>query len=190
MATVYVGQYADAGSRNTFYRLNNSKYGFKSFEEKRLAEFSYRVQKHLASIDLAPRVYGEVGRIRVPDVYDDGTELSEWGYITEIAKLLPYCYSRKCDGDCYDSDCKNGYIIREVIDALEANGLSYIDGHRGNVGYVRRNRKWVPVVIDVGYESFDDFDPDIYGHSPYDDESDEDSDGVCQCDACKAWRKN
>ena len=186
MGTAYVGKYEDAGSRNTFYRLNNHRYGFKSCETKQLAEFAYRVQKHLADIDLAPRVYGEVGRIRLPT--DEGeTELSDWGYITEIAKPLPDCYDEECDGDCCDSCCKNSYIIQDVIDRLEENGLSYVDGHRGNVGHVRRNRVWVPVVIDVGYEGFEYFDPDIYGPDPYDDGY-EYANAGCNCYMCRRDR--
>lgn len=185
MTTAYVGKYEDAGSRNTFYRLNNHKYGFKSFEEKRLAEFAYRVQKRLADFHLAPRVYGEVGRIRIPiDNYE--TELSDWGYITEIAKPMPYCTEEYCDNDCtIDSDCKNSYDMRSVVDDLDAEGLSYVDAHPGNFGFVRRNRVWIPVVIDVGYESYDDIDLDLYGPDPYD--GDEEYD--CNCVACRQDRR-
>lgn len=185
MTTAYVGKYEDAGSRNTFYRLNNHKYGFKSFESKSLAEFAYRVQKRLADNNLAPRVYGEVGRIRVPiDQYE--TELSDWGYITEIARSMSYCPDECCCNDCsIDSDCKNGYIMQSVVDELENHGLSYVDAHPGNFGFVRRNRVWLPVVIDVGYESFDDIDLDLYGPDPYDDDE---SDEGCDCSMCREAR--
>lgn len=188
MTTAYVGKYEDAGSRNTFYRLDNRRYGFKSFGSQSLAKFAYRVQKHLADNNLAPRVYGEVGRIRVPvDQYEN--LLSDWGYITEIARPMSYCTEGYCDNDCsMDSDCKNSYDMQYVVNELENHGLSYIDAHPGNFGYIRRNRVWLTVVIDVGYESFDDFDHEIYGPDPINTYDDVDNSDICNCSVCRKWR--
>lgn len=184
-STTYIGKYDDAGSRNTFYRLNNRRYGFKSFETKALAEFAFRVQSYLSTIDLAPKVYGEVGRINVVDSFGD-KELSDWGYLTEIAKTLPECYDDDCDGECHDCGCENSCMISDIVAAMEENGLSYVDAHRGNFGYIRRNRQWIMVVIDVGYESFDYFDSSIYGPDPNDDENNVNSSG-CDCSICKRY---
>lgn len=184
-STTYVGKYDDAGSRNTFYRLNNRRCGFKSFETKELANFAFRVQSHLSTIDLAPKVYGEVGRINIVGDFGE-TELSDWGYLTEIARTLPECYDEDCDGECHDCGCANSYMIGNIVDAMEENGLSYVDAHRGNFGYIRRNRKWIMVVIDVGYESFDYFDSSIYGSDPNEDESDR-SNYKCCCSFCKRY---
>jgi len=162
----YVGLYDGAGSKNAFYivekKFGRKKIGFKEFENKREAEFAYRVQKHLAQYNLAPMVYGDVGRIRY---YGD---LTNWGYLTETARLMPECYDDYCDGECYQSDCKNGLAIQYVVNTLESLGLYYADGHRGNFGYVRRNGTWIPVVIDVGVEGLIDWDPSIYGDFDYD----------------------
>ena len=189
-STAYVGKFDECGSRNTFYRLNNRRYGFKSFESKTHAEFAYRVQKHLATIDLAPRVYGEVGRIRLPvDKYE--TELSDWGYITEIARPMPECYDDECDGACCDSGCDNRSIIDDVLGCLEEAGLNYIDVHDGNFGFIRRKGSWVPVVIDVGYEGFDYWDNRIYGSDPFYGDDDEDDGPVgCNCRFCLEAREN
>lgn len=182
MSDMYIGQYEDAGSRNTFYRLKNRKYGFKSFEGKEFAIFAHNVQKKLAEKNLAPRVYSDVGRIRIPDMYDNESfELSDWGYITEIAKTMRDCDDECCDGECFQSDCYNGMVIEGVLDDLRNAGLGYVDAHRGNFGYVRRNKAWVPVVIDVGSESFDYVDEKVYGDFwP-------DSDEYCGCSDCRRY---
>lgn len=180
----YVGLYEDCGSRNQFYILKNRRgRGFKSFESKEEADFAHRVQSKLAEDNLAPRVYSDVGRIMVPDGYDDDEMvLSNWGYVTEIAKPMPVCYNDDCDGECYQSGCYNSVIIDNVVDCLYEAGLEYVDGHRGNFGFVRRNKELVPVVIDVGSESFGDIDERLYGSDPRDD-----TDG-CDCSECRAFR--
>lgn len=163
----YVGLYDDAGSRNAFYIIKNKKIGrkrvgFKEFEDKREAQFAYRVQSHLSRYDLAPMVYGQMGRIRKPD-----GDLTHYGYLTEVARTMPYCNYSKCYEECFESNCKNGLIIESLVSELADYGLDYRDGHRGNFGFVRRNNKWVTVVIDVGVESFRDWDQSIYGGWDY-----------------------
>lgn len=180
----YVGLYDDAGSKNAFYiikdrKIGRKRVGFKEFENKREAEFAHRVQKHLSQFDLAPMVYGDVGMIRRHD-----GELTSYGYLTEVAKPMPECYDEEyCDGECFHSDCSNGTTISEVVDALSENGLEYSDAHRANFGFVRRSGYWIPVVIDVGVESFSDWDEKIYGTFEYDDE-----DYGCDCSECRALR--
>ena len=184
MSSVYVGQYDDAGSKNAFYiipqrRFGRKRIGFKEFENKNEANFAYRIQSILADKDLAPKVYGQVGRIQKSG-YDG--ELTGYGYLTEIARPMAYCNDEYCDGECFDSDCRNSTIIADIVGMLHFYGLAYSDHHRGNFGYVRRNRQWIPVVIDVGIESFDGWDESIYGEFQSDDEENY---GSCNCVCCR-----
>lgn len=180
MSSGYVGLYDDAGSKNAFYlvkdrKIGRKRIGFKEFENKQEAEFAHRVQKHLSQFDLAPMVYGDVGMIRRHD-----GELTAYGYLTEVAKPMPECYDDEyCDGECFESECSNGTTISEVVYDLDEQGLTYADAHRGNFGFVRRKGRWVPVVIDVGIESFSDWDEDIYGNFEYDGD-----DCGCDCYDC------
>jgi hypothetical protein len=171
----YVGKYTDSGSQNTFYKVVGKGYGFKSFPNKSLATFAHAVQSHLAPLT-APKVYSPVCRIRVPNYFatSDGNGgikpvtkmiLSDWGYLTEIAK--PYrCDSEDCCGDCSNDDlCANYYAIHDLLDDMSDNGIDYIDAHEKNLGYVKRGKNKVLVAIDFGRESLhphDDSDwPDV-----------------------------
>jgi hypothetical protein len=179
----YVGLYDDAGSRNAFYiikdrKIGRKRIGFKEFEDRGEAEFAHRVQSHLAKYDLAPMVYGDVGMIRRHD-----GELTCYGYLTEVARPMPECHDENCDGECFQSECSNGTTISEVVYDLGEHGLEYCDSHRNNFGFVRRNKKWIPVVIDVGVESFGEWDESIYGEYEYDD-----PDNPCSCTACQVIR--
>lgn len=182
----YVGLYDDAGSKNAFYiikdkKIGRKRIGFKEFENEQEAKFAHRVQSHLAQFDLAPMVYGDVGMIRRHD-----GELTAYGYLTEVARPMPECHDDEyCDGECFESNCKNGITIMQVVSDLDEHGLSYNDSHRGNFGFVRRRGYWIPVVIDVGIESFSDWDEDIYGKFDYD----ADEYGYCSCEACKQFRE-
>ena len=185
----YVGLYDDAGSKNAFYivkdkKINRKRVGFKEFENEQEAQFAYRVQKHLAQFDLAPMVYGDVGMIRRHD-----GELTCHGYLTEVARPMKECRDEDCDGECFQSECSNGTTICELVYDLNEHGLEYNDSHKGNFGYIRRKGSWVPVVIDLGIESFTDWDEDIYGKFDYDADEDVDSYGACNCAHCKQFRE-
>jgi hypothetical protein len=97
---------------------------------------------------------------------------------------MAYCNDEYCDGECYDSDCRNSSIIADIVGMLDFYGLAYSDHHRANFGYVRRNRQWIPVVIDVGIESFDGWDESIYGEFQSDDEENY---GSCNCVCCRQY---
>ena len=185
----YVGLYDDAGSKNAFYiikdkKIGRKRVGFKEFENEQEAKFAHRVQKHLAQFDLAPMAYGDVGMIRR---YDG--ELTAYGYLTEVARPMPNCRDEDCDGECFQSECSNGTTIDEVVYDLGEHGLEYTDSHKGNFGYVRRNGKRVAVVIDLGIESFGEWDESIYGEFDYDADDDVDSYGACGCTECQMFRK-
>jgi hypothetical protein len=186
----YVGLYDDAGSKNAFYiikdkKIDRKRVGFKEFESEKEAKFAHRVQKHLAQFDLAPMVYGDVGFIRRHD-----GEMTFYGYLTEVARPMSECHDEDCDGECFQSECKNGTTISEVVYDLGEHGLEYNDAHKGNFGYVRRKGSWVPVAIDLGVESFTDWDEDIYGQFDYDADEDVDCYGVCNCVHCQKVRQN
>jgi hypothetical protein len=85
---------------------------------------------------------------------------------------MPECRDGEyCDGECFESNCKNGITIMGIVSDLDEHGLSYHDAHRRNFGYVRREGSWVPVVIDLGVESFSDWDADIYGEWDYEEQN-------------------
>jgi len=181
----YVGLYDDEGSKNAFYivkdkKINRKRVGFKEFENEQEAKFAHLVQSHLAQFDLAPMVYGDVGMIRRHD-----GELTCHGYLTEVARPMPECHDDDCDGECFGTDCKNGNTIDEVVYDLREHGLDYNDAHKGNFGYVRRKGKWVAVAIDLGVESFTEWDEDIYGQFDYDENDGYDG---CGCIFCQQQR--
>jgi len=164
MTTMYVGKYADGGSKNSFYKMKGRKYGFKSFPNKSLAEFAHTVQSDLSvPFTFAPRVYSPVCRIRIPNYFavsdgkggykaEEKLVLSDWGYLTEIA--YP-CSCRRCDGYCYDNDLCDKYdaindLVGEIYDSF---GINYTDAHNANLGYVKRGKNKVLVIVDVGRES-------------------------------------
>jgi hypothetical protein len=128
-------------------------------------------------------VYGDVGMIRRHD-----GEMTCYGYLTEVARPMSECHDEDCDGECFQSECKNGTTISELVYDLGEHGLEYNDAHKGNFGYVRRRGSWVPVAIDLGVESFTDWDEDIYGKFDY--AADEFDDyGRCNCVQCKKFRE-
>jgi hypothetical protein len=184
----YVGLYDDEGSKNAFYiikdkKIGRKRVGFKEFENEQEAKFAHRVQKHLAQFDLAPMVYGDVGMIRK---YDG--ELTCYGYLTEVARPMPECHDEDyCDGECFQSSCKNGIAISQIVYDLNEHGLDYNDAHRGNFGYIRRKGSWVPVAIDLGVESFSDWDEDIYGKFDYDYDAYDGGYGECNCVHCRQY---
>jgi len=78
----YVGEYRDSGSGSSFYTIKNHKgIGFKTFETKYKAQFAHNIQSVLCESDMAPRVYGDIGRIRVC-----GNKLTDWGVFDRTGK--------------------------------------------------------------------------------------------------------
>lgn len=148
-----VKNYKSEGSRSSFYTIKNSKRGFKTFEDYDSAFIAHYNQKELAKYDLAPRVYSDVGRIRL-----HGKRLSDWGYITEIAQTIG-CGGNDC-GCCDREELEVDYedYITELCQNMEDNGFYFGDCHIGNVGFVVRKNALgekvnVMVCIDTGDES-------------------------------------
>ena len=174
---MYNAQFADAGSRSVFFVIDDTR-GFKEFESYEQAEYARNVQMKLAQYNLAPKVYSEIGRIRI----GKEKELTQWGFMTEIAQMLG------CGGnDCACGECDNLYeekypVIKRLHKKLEKIGVNFADDHIGNIGYVKRRGKWVLVCIDTGVESVydDEYDTD---YNDYESDS-------CSCIHCQKLKES
>jgi len=189
----YIGKFSGSGSKNSFYKLKGKRYGFKGFPNKSLAEFSRTVQSDLSTMVFAPKVYSPVCKIRVPNYFakSDGKGgmktitqmvLSDWGYLTEIAK--PYtCETGNCCGDCAcDNICVHNETINDLLEAVSYHfNIEYNDCHTDNLGYVKRGSENVLVLIDLGRESVGDISETNYSEPCWD--GDEESD--CYCTNCR-----
>jgi hypothetical protein len=171
--SVCVGKYSSSGSRAGFYVIDDNR-GFKEFENKGEAEYAYHVQSKLAEYNLAPFVLSKVGKIR----YSNDMQLSEWGYITEIATMLCCGGNNGCE-DCADIYEKNLGKVRRLCSKIIDIGLEFMDAHVGNVGYVTRKGRQVLVCIDCGRES-------VYSDDAYDNYDDD----YCGCEQCKNRKYN
>lgn len=138
-----------AGCSSEFYKLVNNDCGFKAFDNYELAQIAHYTQSKLAEHDLAPKVYSEVGRVRIGNT----KKLSKWGYITEIAELV-CCAGNSCSC-CDREDIEDAlhFQICDLVDNIEEIGFYFGDSHPGNVGYVNRDGNMVLVCIDTGDES-------------------------------------
>ena len=156
-------KHSGAGCASYFYKMKHSRRGFKAFDNHDAAFIAHYNQTKLAEHDLAPRVYSEVGRVRI----GNSKRLSKWGYITEIATLT-CCPGNSCDCcDREDIECGLEEEILNLCDEMENIGFYFPDNHSGNVGWVKRNGRNILVCIDTG------------------DESVQSDDGPCFCLQCK-----
>ena len=126
-----------------FYRLIGYKnLGFKEFsgrKGKKKANFACAKQKQLSKLGLAPKVIGNVCKVKCVD--KDMLFLSDWGYITQIAQTKEK-YSMK--------------EIQSLVDNIkEKAGLKFWDCHDYNIGILKVRGKNKLVCIDTGEESFD-----------------------------------
>ena len=138
-----------AGCASYFYKMKNSRRGFKAFDCYDSAMIAHYNQSKLSEHDLAPRVYSEVGRVRIGNT----KKLSKWGYITEIAELV-CCPGNSCD--CCDREDHDEELWNEIVnlsDEMADRGFYFPDNHAGNVGYIKRNGHKILVCIDTGDES-------------------------------------
>lgn len=124
---------------------NHNDLVFKEFRNKKTAQTSYKYHKKLAKFDLAPKIYSEICRLKFASIDGmDVMDLSNWGYVTELAKT-------------FDPNTKISVkdIQNLVDDICLKTGLKFWDCHWYNVGIVKRGRKKRVVCIDTGKESFD-----------------------------------
>jgi hypothetical protein len=168
-----VGKYENAGSTSAFYVIDNKR-GFKEFCDKEEAEYAHSVQSKLEDWNMAPYVLSQVGKIR-----KSFGDLSDWGYITEIAQTIG-CGGNSCScGECEDTlEYSYDAPINKLSLRMEEVGVSFMDAHIGNVGFVRRKGRKVLVCIDFGSESVCDEDCSI---DPYDNDE-------CNCLVCQQQR--
>lgn len=132
------------GGSAEFYRLlGNDSLGFKQFRNKKSATNAYNKQKLLSRFGLAPKVYGQVSKLPIESEYYSG--ISNWGYITEYARLV--------DERVMSKRLKEIQILVENIQ--KKTKLKFWDCHYWNVGYIKRKNKAKLVCIDTGNESFD-----------------------------------
>ena len=136
--TKYTAKFlTDEGGSASFYILKESKtLGFKEFNSKPQAEYAYRIQKKLARLGLAPKVYGKICKLKFAD-YNEHTSTG-WGFITQIVKVSKRLSRQK--------------IQKLVNDIRKKARLSFWDCHEYNIG-IYRNKY---VCIDTGKESFDE----------------------------------
>lgn len=138
----YNAAFDEGGSAEFFRIAEDNTLGFKQFRDKRRAINAYNRQKLLSKFGLAPKVYGKV--CRLPIRYESYTDKSNWGYVTERAKILNEKVMKK--------------RLREIQSLVEnihkTTKLKFWDCHYWNVGYVKRNNKAKLVCIDTGNESF------------------------------------
>jgi hypothetical protein len=116
--------------------------GFKEFYSKHKATKAYSTQKKLSKFDLAPRVLSGVCKLEMVDNQDnDFTIISDWGYITELAKTADKFALKD--------------IQKLVGQIYKKTNLKFWDCHYHNMGLVKRGRTKKLVCIDTGVESFD-----------------------------------
>lgn len=117
---------------------------FKEFANKKKAQESHNTQTKLALFDLAPKTITELCKICFYFEDKSLSQITEWGYITEYAKI--------CEPN---TTIKMKDIQKLVDDIHKKTGLKFWDCHWYNVGLVKRGRKNKVVCIDTGKESFD-----------------------------------
>lgn len=174
-----------SGSYNVFYRFTKRKTrGFKSFDSYDAAQIAFMIQSDLASLDLAPRVYGTIVRMTTAP-YNGVRGKTGWGYVTEIAVPVAYggvMYDWSKPGD---NLTEYGKLVQDKTGELcqkieEKTPYEFVDNHYGNVGWVKRKGKKILVCIDTGGEGFHGED----GERMYDPEP-EDDDDCCDCSDCR-----
>lgn len=142
-------EYVDCGSGSSFYRIGKGR-GFKEFESECEAQYAHKAQSLCAAYCLAPQVYSHVGRIKI------NGELSGWGYVTQIAKLI-----NKHDGNCGCDECDElddrwSYDFIYVTQMMEETcGIIMNDIHKGNFGFIKKDGVTHLVCIDFGAESIE-----------------------------------
>lgn len=132
--------YIDGGYCGLYPIKGNTKIAFKEFGDKQRAKIAWSIQKKLHKYSLAPKVYGNVCKLKLAT----NTKLlsnskSEWGYITELAKITT------------NKKIVSLSKIQELVDNIYTNtGLKFWDCHYHNIGILRNKL----VCIDTGKESF------------------------------------
>jgi hypothetical protein len=149
--TIELDHSGEGGSAEFYLIKEDKNLGFKQFRNKKFANKAYEKQKLLSKYHLAPKVIGSVCKMtyKLPmhetlpgKFYSFQTN---WGYITEKAKILDEKVMKKRLKD-----------IQNLVETIEnKTHLRFWDCHYWNVGYIKRRNKAKLVCIDTGPESFD-----------------------------------
>jgi hypothetical protein len=146
MSVISTTNYIASGSSTSFYNIGRGR-GFKTFYTKQDAEVARAYQIILNVQGFAPKVYSEIGRIKI------GNILSNWGYITQKVKTLG-CQDSAGGCDCYKCERAESKWMDEIENLRdtisEECGVTVGDLHLGNFGIMGGSL----VVIDTGIESF------------------------------------
>lgn len=132
-----------------FYPIKDHPHlGFKEFRSQRHAKYAYKIQSQLSLYDLAPMIHSDICRLSFYDKTDNWTpEISDWGYVTEIAKEIKYT-----------SKTSTLKEIQALVDNIfQTTNLKFWDCHFSNIGLIKRLGKLKLVCIDTGKESFDGY---------------------------------
>lgn len=144
MRTKFTAKFlTDEGGSASFYTLKESKtLGFKEFNSKPKAEYAYKIQKKLARLGLAPKIYGKICKIKIEYRHfrgDKWFESTGWGFLTQIVKTRKRLSRQK---------------IQKLVDDIRKKAkLSFWDCHDSNIG-IYKNKY---VCIDTGKESFEEY---------------------------------
>ena len=135
--------FIDEGGSAEFYNIDKQKIlAFKQFRNKSSAISAWKKQKLLSKYHLAPKVFSKL--CKLPIISDNWREDSNWGFITEKARIV-----------CETIMKKRISQIQELVENIQKKtGLKFWDCHYYNVGYVKRANKSKLVCIDTGPESF------------------------------------
>lgn len=135
--------FVDEGGSAEFYNIGKQKVlGFKQFRNKNTAICAWKKQKLLSGYNLAPKVFSKI--CKIPIIGDEWKEDTNWGFITEKAKLVNENKMKSRMNE-----------IQKLVEIIhQKTGLKFWDCHYFNIGYVKRSNKSKLVCIDTGSESF------------------------------------
>lgn len=140
-----VGSYDEGGSAEFYSITEDRSIGFKQFRNKNRATSAWKKQKLLHKFGLAPKVISNICRLNIQYPNTDITHKTNWGFITEKARLVDEKIMRKRMKD----------IQKLVNNIHQKTGLKFWDCHYYNIGYIKHKNKSKLVCIDTGNESFD-----------------------------------
>lgn len=127
---------SEGGSAQFYSIIGYKQIGFKEFANKKVAQKSYSVQKKLAKLGLAPKIYGNLRKLP----FKDSPYKSNWGYVTQVVKVSMKVSRKK---------------IQNLVDEIyNKTKLKFWDCHEYNVGTIKRGKDYKLVVVDTGPESF------------------------------------
>lgn len=137
----YSNWFEEGGYCQLYPIKDNPSLGFKEFLSKNKALKAHALQKKLSKFDLAPKVFSNISKLEMVDDQDqDFTLVSDWGYVTELAKT------------------QNKFALKDIQQLVgqiyKKTNLKFWDCHYHNLGWISRGHSKKLVCIDTGTESF------------------------------------